>query len=247
MKSKHQEMTHEFRLIPAEPGTTLGRRDLTREVNIWDEHGLVLAAKRGRAGAFDALCLPHAKMLFQRTYSITRNREDAEDAVQDSFLRAFIHLKKFDGRSSFSTWVTRIAINSALMILRKKRSSREIAMEVPGELGATRFEGQSADYAPNPEQTFAQREKEEILRAAIRDLRPAVREAVEIQHLQEASMKEAASRMGISIGATKGRLFHGRAKLRKALRLRMRKHGSAEDYLQHGGHGLRRRAHGLPS
>ena len=90
-------------------------------------------------------------------------------------------------------------------------------------------------------------ELEEILRTAIRDLRPAVREAVEIQHLQEASMKEAASRMGVSIGATKGRLFHGRAKLREALRLRMRKHGRAEDYLQHSGHGLRQSAHGLPS
>src|SRR5882724_1867549 len=185
MKSQHQEMTPDFRFIPAELGTAVGRRDADRKVNIRHEHGLVLAAKRGQEGAFDVLCLPHAKMLFQRTYRITRNREDAEDAVQDSFLRAFIHLKKFDGRSSFSTWVTRIAINSALMILRKKRNSREIAMEVPGELSGTRFEWQSADQAPNPEQKYAQREQEEILRAAIRDLRPALREVVEIQQLQE--------------------------------------------------------------
>lgn len=236
-----------FRFIPAELGATVRRRDANRRVNIRDEHGLVLAARRGQEGAFDLLCLSHAKTLFQMAYRVTRNREDAEDAVQDSFLRAFVHLKKFDGRSAFSTWLTRIAINSALMILRKKRSSREIAMEVPGELGGTRFEWQSADHAPDPEQQYAQREKEEILRAAIRDLRPSLREVLEIQQLQEASMNETASRMRISIGATKARLFHGRAKLRKALRLRMRKCATAEDYLQRSEHRQRLSAHGLPS
>src|SRR5450755_2969075 len=93
------------------------------------EFRLVAAAKNGHAAAFDALCHPHTKRLFRHTYRITRNREDAEDALQDSFLRASVHIHKFDGRSSFSTWLTRIAVNSALMILRKKRGSRETAME----------------------------------------------------------------------------------------------------------------------
>lgn len=224
-----------------------GMRDSNREVTIRDERGLVLAAKQGQPDAFDELCQPLAKVLLQRTYRITRNRKDAEDALQDSFLRAFIHLKRFDSRSSFSTWLTRIAINSALMILRKKRSTREVATEVSGEPGGTGFEWHSADQAPNPEQKYAQREKEEILRAAIRDLRPTLREVMEIQQLQELSMKETASSMRISIAATKARLFHGRAKLRNALRLRMRKHDCTEGLFQLNGQGLRRSAYGLSS
>lgn len=226
-------MTLDPMFIPAVENTATGGCESNRKVAMRDEHRLVAAAKRGQTAAFDALCHPHSKVLFQRTYRITKNREDAEDAVQDSFLRAFVHMKKFDGRSSFSTWLTRIAINSALMILRKNRSSREIAMEVPGELGETGFEWQVADHSPNPEQKYAEREKENFLRSAIRDLRPAVREVVETQQLQELSMKETASRMGISVGAAKARLFHGRAKLRNAFHMRTGKCARAKVYRWH--------------
>jgi len=90
------------------------------------EQALLAAAKQGQTEAFGTLCQPLAPKLIQTARRITRNREDAEDALQNAFLSAFIHIKNFDGRSSFSTWLTRIAINSALMTLRKKRSSREI-------------------------------------------------------------------------------------------------------------------------
>jgi len=104
------------------------------------EQALVAAAKQGQAEAFGALCEPLARKLIQSAHRITRNREDAEDALQNAFLSAFIHIKNFDGRSSFSTWLTRIAINSALMTLRKKRSSREIPIG-SGELGAIQLGG----------------------------------------------------------------------------------------------------------
>ena len=97
-----------------------------------NENTVIAAAKRGQTAAFDELWQSHTKRILRTTYRITRNREDAEDALQDSFLRAFLHIKDFDGRSSFSTWLTRIAINSALMILRKKRSALELSIDDPG-------------------------------------------------------------------------------------------------------------------
>jgi len=182
------------------------------------EDALVAAAKQGQAEAFATLCQPHARRLIRNAHRITRNHEDAEDALQDAFLSAFIHIKNFDGRSSFSTWLTRIAINSALMTLRKKRNSREIPIG-SGELGANTVEWDVPDPFANPEKLYAQREKERLLRKAIRKLRPTIRQAVEFQ-LRELSMEETAGMTGVSVAAAKGRLFHGRRALRVALTLK---------------------------
>src|SRR5260370_5193667 len=92
---------------------------------------LVAAAKNGHSGAFDDLCKRHAEKMFRISYRITRNREDAEDAVQECFLNAFLHLQDFDGRSRFSTWLTRIAMNAALMKLRRNPSSRQTPVNDP--------------------------------------------------------------------------------------------------------------------
>jgi len=198
------------------------------------EQALVAAAKQGQAEAFGALCEPHARKLIQSAHRITRNREDAEDAFQDALLSAFIHINNFDGRSSFSTWLTRIAINSALMTLRKKRRSREIPIG-SGELGANGVRWDVPDPSANPEKLYAQREKERILREAIRELRPTIRQVVEIQQLQEISMKETAGMLGVSVTAAKARLFHGRRALRKAFRLRTDQQGQTGSYLRRGG------------
>ena len=199
------------------------------------EQALVAAAKQGQAEAFGALCQPLARKLIQSAHRITRNREDAEDALQSAFLNAFIHLKNFDGRSSFSTWLTRIAINSALMTLRKKRSSREIPIG-SGELGANGVEWDVPNPSANPEKLYAQREKQRILREAICELRPTIRQAVEIQ-LRELSMEETAGMIGVSVAAAKGRLFHGRRALRKAFRLRTNQHGRTHSYVRRDGCG----------
>lgn len=185
------------------------------------EQVLVTAAKRGHSTAFDELCQPHARKLHQTTFRITRNREDAEDAVQEALLSAFVHLRNFDGRSSFSTWLTRIAINSALMILRKKRGSLETALAGSDEFGVDAPSFQLADHAPNPETRYAQFEKERILHQAIRRLRPKLRRTVEFQNLQEKSIRETARALCISVAATKGRLFHAKAVLRKSLTLKL--------------------------
>lgn len=180
------------------------------------EKKLVEAAKSGHPTAFGTLCERYVQQLHRAAHRITRSREDAEDAVQDALLRAFVHLRDFDGRSSFATWLTRIAINSALMILRKKRTSHEIAVTGTDDPDAYGLGYEIADRAPNPEKRYAQSEEEKILKKAIHSLRPALREVVEIQQLQELSMREAAQAMCISVAAAKGRLFHAKAALRRS-------------------------------
>jgi len=184
------------------------------------EAQLLAAARRGRSEAFEALCRPLTAKLLKAAFYITRNREDAEDAVQDSLLRAFAHIQGFDGRSSFSTWLTRIVINSSLMIRRKVRNARQVSADELSESSETRPHLQIPDHAANPEQHFLQSEKKRILRDAIGTLRPRIRAVVEMGQLQERPMKETAKLLDISVAAAKGRLFHARAALRDSSRLR---------------------------
>ena len=185
----------------------------------------VEAAKAGQSAAFGKLSERYEQQLLRVTQRITRNREDSEDAVQEALLRAFVHVRDFDGRSSFSTWLTRIAINSALMLLRKKRNSLEVAAAGSDEFDINGVGYQMADRAPNPERRYAQSEEERILRKAIHNLRPNLREVVEVQQLRELSMQETAKAMSISVAAAKGRLFHAKAALRRAPVLRLMHQG----------------------
>ena len=185
------------------------------------EKSLVEAAKRGDSTAFAILCEQHARQLFRTAQNITRCHEDAEDAVQNALLSAFVHLRKFDGRSTFGTWLTRIAINSALMILRKKRNAPVVDLDGAEDSSAGGLNHEIPDRAPNPELHYAKREEARILNNAIQELRPALREVVQKQQLQETSIRETAAAMGISEAAAKARLFHARIKLRKSSMLRM--------------------------
>src|SRR3984893_16975812 len=182
-----------------------------------NEASLLATAKSGEAAALDTLYRAHAEKLFRTVHRITRNREDAEDAVQDSLLRAFLHLKSFDERSTFYTWLTRIGIHSALMILRKKRDSHGISAHGPG-VDETLWE--VPDSAPNAEIRWAERERERLLRDAIAGLRPRIRRALEFHTLQDHSLQETAAQFGISVSAAKARFFRAKAALRKSKVLR---------------------------
>jgi RNA polymerase sigma factor (sigma-70 family) len=177
---------------------------------------LVAAAKTGEHLAFSELWNRHSKKIFSTMYRITRNRQDAEDALQDAFLKAYVHLKNFDGRSTFSTWLTRIAINSALMILRRKRAHPEISMD-GGVEGETWQHWEVADRRVNTEEHYARSEREHHLKRAIHRLRPALRTIVEIQQVHDSSIKEIAEIAGISVAATKSRLLRARTVLRRSL------------------------------
>jgi RNA polymerase sigma-70 factor, ECF subfamily len=183
-----------------------------------EEAGLVAAAKRGDSGALDTLFHRNSDALFWAAFRITKQKEDAEDVVQDSMLRAFLHIRDFDERSKFSTWLTRIAINSALMLLRKKRSIPEVPDLPDNDPAAEAHQVKAVDPSPTPEQALAQSEREEFLATGIRALRPSIRRALEIRELQEYSVRQTASKMGISIAATKARVFHAKRILRKSLR-----------------------------
>jgi RNA polymerase sigma factor (sigma-70 family) len=185
-----------------------------------NEAKLVAAAKQGQRAAFGELCERHTEKVFRVVHRITRNREDAEDAVQDCFLSAFVHMNDFDGRSQFVTWLTRIAINAALAKLRKKRGIREIPMEEPSPSAEFEPHYEVVDAAPNPEQTYTQQERNDVLNAAIGGLRPRARKVVEVHQLQENSIRETAQILGISTAAAKARMFHARIALRRMAALR---------------------------
>lgn len=191
--------------------------EISRETS---DESLVFAARSGHRAAFGELCDRYEKRIFRVTHRITRNREDAEDAVQDSFLNAFLHLKDFDGRSGFLTWLTRIAINSALAKLRKKRSIREVPIEDPSPDSLSRPQFELPDQAPDPEERYRREEKRRIVEAAVRGLRPRARKVVEFHQLKEFSIKETAKLLGISTSAAKSRMFHARVSLRRANSLR---------------------------
>jgi RNA polymerase sigma factor (sigma-70 family) len=181
-----------------------------------DDQTLVAAARTGEHLAFSELWNRHSKKIFNTMYRITRNRQDAEDALQDAFLKAFVHLKNFDGRSAFSTWLTRIAINSALMILRRKRAHPEISMD-GGVDGDAWQHWEVADRRVNTEEHYARCESERHLKRAIHRLRPSLRTIVEIQQVHDNSIKEIAEIAGISVAATKSRLLRARTVLRRSL------------------------------
>lgn len=177
------------------------------------EAQLVAAAKRGHAAAFGDLYARYSPKMLRATLRITRNREDAEDALQDCFLNAMVHLESFDGRSTFSTWLTRIAINSALMKLRKNRACPEVSRDEPADAREDFAPYEPVDPQPNPEQQFALRQRERIVTRAVRNLRPPLRQVIEIRRLQETSIQETARNLRISIPAAKSRLFHAKVAL----------------------------------
>jgi RNA polymerase sigma factor (sigma-70 family) len=189
---------------------------IDRMAGIRNDEMLVTAAKSGEHAAFSELWSRHSKKAFNTTYRITGNRQDAEDALQEAFLRAFVHLKSFNGKSAFSTWLTRIAINSALMILRKRRVHSEISMDW-SEDGEDWQQWEVVDLRANTEELYAREESEQHLNRAISRLRPNLRTVVEIQQLHDGSVKELAKIAGISVAAAKSRLLRARTMLRRSL------------------------------
>jgi RNA polymerase sigma-70 factor, ECF subfamily len=179
------------------------------------DEALVAAAKLGDDPAFLELWARHSNRVFKTAYGITGKREDAEDVIQEAWIKAYLHLNTFDGRAKFSTWLTRIAMNSSLMILRRKRSHPETSMEITD--GDTWQQWDIADRAKNAEELYARREGVERLKRAICRLPPTLRIVVQIRQSNNRSVQEVAALTGISVAATKSRLSRARKILRKAL------------------------------
>ena len=181
-------------------------RPLTEESD-WD---LVVAVKNGEDRAFEILVNRYKARILSLAFRITRNHEDAQDVTQQSFQNAFVHLQKFQGESSFPTWLTRIAINEALMCLRKNRVSRAVSLEDVNLEYASVLSTERPDGA-NPEELYIQREKEQILSFVIDRLPPLLQGAVRL-YLDDLTVEEVGQCLGVRIPTVKARLFRGRQK-----------------------------------
>jgi RNA polymerase sigma-70 factor, ECF subfamily len=197
---------------------SVGNSDFTEDDQMETSDAvLVSAAKLGDTDAFVELSRRHSSRVFQTTYRITRNRQDAEDALQDSLLKAFTHLSDFQEKSSFATWLTRISINSALMILRKKRVCVEISIDGSDDPDGNSEKWEPRSHTEDAESRLAREEREQLLRDAIHRLPRVIREAVELRQARDYSVREIAQALGISVAAVKSRLSRARLTLRAAL------------------------------
>ena len=177
-----------------------------------EEKNLLACARAGDGAAFGRLVMPHRAAMLRLTQRILRNREDAEDAVQTALLDALRHLDTFQGRSRFSSWLTRIALNVAFMRLRSSRRKTETSLdEILERSTAARFE--VLDRRRNPEQECSVKEARSLLVKAYDRLGPLYREVLHMLHVQEMSAKEAARALGVPVGTVKARLHRARSKL----------------------------------
>ncbi|MHB8525187.1 MAG: sigma-70 family RNA polymerase sigma factor [Candidatus Acidiferrales bacterium] len=176
----------------------------------------VAAAKAGDVAAFEELVNRYERKIFRLAQHITQNTEDAQDVSQEAFLKAFEHLPDFQGNSRFYTWLVRIAVNQALMKLRKRRT-KDISLDEDIETEDNFMPREIEDWGPSPEQHFAQDELAGILSRVIGELDPAFRLVFQLRDIDELSTEETAEALGLSVPAVKSRLLRARLKLREKL------------------------------
>jgi RNA polymerase sigma-70 factor (ECF subfamily) len=182
-----------------------------------DESALIGAAKNGNGKAFEVLVTRHQGRILGVALRCARVRQDAEDIMQQTFQKAFLHLHQFEGKSCFSTWLTRVAINEARMLQRKGGGRREVSIDNLNENAETASSLEIPDSSLGPEADYSQREWGRMLSSAMKELPHKTRRAIQLRDLDERSTEETARIMGISVGAVKARIFQGRKKLREKL------------------------------
>ena len=182
-----------------------------------DELALVRAAKRGDMGAFEQLVKRYDRNIFRIAQHITQNREDAEDVVQDAFLKSFQNLEQFQEQSKFYTWLVRIAVNESLMKLRRRKTSKTVSMDEDVETEEGSMPREFADWSPNPEQQYGQSELGDILRKTIQGLPTSFRTVFVLRDVEGLSTEETAEMLSLSIPAVKSRLLRARLQLRERL------------------------------
>jgi RNA polymerase sigma-70 factor, ECF subfamily len=181
-----------------------------------DEPVLVAAAKSGDIVAFETLVGRYERKIFRLAQNITQNREDAEDVMQESFLKSYQHLGEFQGNSRFYTWLVRIAVNQALMKLRKRRPN-QVSLDEEIDTGEDTMPREVEDWGPSPEDRYEQSELGQILSSTIAELDPPFRIVFQLRDIEELSTEETAETLGLSIPAVKSRLLRARLKLRQKL------------------------------
>lgn len=184
---------------------------------VTEEMALVHAAKSGDLEAFSQLVNRYDRNIFRIAQHITHNEEDAQDVVQDAFLKAYQNLEQFQENSKFYTWLVRIAVNEALMKLRKRRTDRTVSIDEDVETEEGSMPREVADWSPNPEQLYGQSELGDILRKTIQGLPPGFRTVFVLRDVEGLSTEETAEMLGLSVPAVKSRLLRARLQLRERL------------------------------
>src|SRR3982074_2642162 len=187
------------------------------EQPVSEEMQLVRRAKRGDDSAFEELVRRYDRNVFRIAQHITQNREDAEDVVQEAFLKAYGNLAQFQEQSEFYTWLVRIAVNEALMKLRRRRPERTVSLDEEIKTEDDSLPRESADWSPNPEQIYTQSELREILSKTIQGLPPGFRTVFVLRDVEGLSTEETASALELSVPAVKSRLLRAPLQLRERL------------------------------
>jgi RNA polymerase sigma-70 factor, ECF subfamily len=187
---------------------------------------LVSEAQAGSRETFRELYALYSRRLYRTIVAITKNHQDAEDALQDTFLRAHLALGRFEGRSTIYSWLTRIAVNSALLILRKQRARPEVFFDPQPDAQGKNLTFEVKDHAPNPEELYDLHQRRVVLLRAIRNLDTGLREPIRMQIGQEASLKEIGRKLNLSEAAVKTRLHRARHLLTAANHLNRLEHSS---------------------
>ena len=189
------------------------RKDLPEESERVEQ--LVAASKSGDVEAFGLLVEQYQNRVFRVAYSITQNLQDAEDAVQTTFLKALSHLSEFRGSARFSTWLTKIAVNESLMQLRHRRVRGFTTSIEDPDREAPAF--QLRDEAPGPEELCGGSEVRKLVLKALQTLRPALRIVFVLRDLEEFTNGEVAQALGLTEACVKTRIMRARQALRKLL------------------------------
>ncbi len=182
-----------------------------------DEGAVLLQARGGDARAFSELVRRYESKIFRLAMHITQNQEDAEDVLQETFLKAYEHLDQFQGNSKFYTWIVRIAVNQALMKLRKRKSDKTVSIDESIDTGEDTVAREIASWDENPEQRYSRDEINGILSAAVDSLAPPYRAVFVLRDMEELSTEETAEALNLSIPAVKSRLLRARLQLRDKL------------------------------
>lgn len=183
----------------------------------FDEAPFVAQARKGDDRAFAELVKRYEAKIFRLAQHITQNREDAEDVLQETFLRAYEHLDQFQGNSKFYTWIVRIAVNQALMKLRRRRTDKSVSLDETIDTGEDTVTREIAAWDEDPEQRFSREELGEILDSAIQTLAPTYRSVFLLRDVDDLSTEETAEALGLSVPAVKSRLLRARLQLREKL------------------------------
>jgi RNA polymerase sigma-70 factor (ECF subfamily) len=189
----------------------------TSPIEIDEEAAIVAQARLGNANAFNELLRRYERKIFRLALHITQNREDAEDVLQESFLKAYEHLDQFQGQSKFYTWIVRIAVNQALMKLRKRKSDRSVSLDDTVDTGEDTMVREVAAWDENPEQKYSREELNRILTSAVDGLAPIYRAVFVLRDIDGLSTEEAAEALDLSVPAVKSRLLRARLQLREKL------------------------------